>query len=71
MTTHQLATRLLAGPDCMVTINGYEDGVDEITHIIPVARLTRDAHDERYYGKHEYDQQGDILAVHLVGNPRD
>ena len=67
MTTHELAKQLLEGPDVMVTISGYEGGVDEIKTIHPMKSLKTHVNDAWYYGPHEYDDDsdGEIRAIHL------
>lgn len=72
MTTHELAHKLLEGPDLLVTRNGYEGGVHEITTIQEPKKIKLNVHDEWYYGPHEYpyidDIQEDIeykLAIHI------
>lgn len=54
MTSHELAKILLAGPDHMVTVRGYEGGVNEITTVCPPQLLRLHVNNEWYYGKHEY-----------------
>ncbi len=69
MTAHELARRLLAMPDLMVTVRGYEDGVDEVTVIGPPAPLRLKAYSQWYYGEHEYVNEGTtrvIQAIHLT-----
>lgn len=61
MTTHELARKLLEGPDVMVTRNGYEGGTEEITLIEPVATLYLNVRDSPYYGPHSYDESVGIL----------
>ena len=77
MTAHILARLLLEGPDLMVTVRGYEGGVDEIATVNPPASIYLDYyHGQSYYGKHQYvddtyldvDEQpvGDLpLAIHI------
>ena len=54
MTTHALARHLLAGPDVLVTTNGYEGGYHEVDHLDAPAPLRLDVHRQKYYGPHEY-----------------
>ncbi len=54
MTSHELAHRLLEGPDLMVTVRGYEGGVNEVTSILEPMDIHLNLHDEGYYGTHEY-----------------
>ena len=59
MTTHELAHKLLEGPNLMVTLRGYEGGVNEICNIMKPQLIHLDYHDTKqtwYYGKHEYHQ---------------
>ena len=72
MTAHELARQLLAGPDLMVTVRGYEDGVDEINTVEPPKPLILNKYDAWYYGDHEYWMEDwgttpkpDTLAIHL------
>ena len=58
MTTHELARELLGKPDVMVTVRGYEGGVDEIQFVRNVNKLHLNVNDEWYYGKHDYDHYG-------------
>ena len=51
MTAHELARRLLEGPDLMVTVNGYEDGVDEI-NTVSEQSLHLNVNSAWYYGRH-------------------
>lgn len=59
MKAHELAKLLLAGPDLMVTVRGYEGGVDEITSVSPPECIKLNEHDAWYYGKHEYKDKTD------------
>jgi hypothetical protein len=54
MTSHELAKKLLELPDVMVTVRGYEGGVDEIRFVNTPRELALDVNEEWYYGKHEY-----------------
>lgn len=55
MTAHTLAQQLLKGPDVLVTVAGYEGGVDEITTVVPPRPLhLRVNRDDSYYGDHSY-----------------
>jgi len=54
MTSHELAHKLLAMDDVMVTRHGYEGGTIEISGICEPEELCRDVHKEWYYGPHEY-----------------
>jgi hypothetical protein len=74
MTAHQLARKLLEGPDVMVTVRGYEGGVDEITGIQKPEELILNFHDKDswYYGNHEYNQYDEkethhttVQAIHI------
>lgn len=69
MTSHELARRLLEGPDLTVTVRGYEGGVNEITTIESPKPLSLNKNDEWYYGRHEYVEDdpvvGDVLAIHI------
>ncbi len=73
MTSHELAKKLLEMPDVIVTVSGYEGGVDELTSIEPVKELHLNVNDAWYYGKHEYNSSrcegGCIhkktMAIHL------
>jgi hypothetical protein len=38
----------------MVTVRGYEGGVDEIRFVNTPRELALDVNEEWYYGKHEY-----------------
>lgn len=54
MTSHELARALLELPDLQVTIRGYEGGVNFINHLSAPRELVLNAHEEGYYGAHEY-----------------
>lgn len=54
MTAHELAKKLLELPDVMVTVSGYEGGVNEVQGTNEPAILALNVHEEWYYGKHEY-----------------
>jgi len=54
MTSHELAKKLLEGPDLPVTVRGYEGGVDIINNVDSPATLQLDTYEEWYYGSHEY-----------------
>lgn len=58
MTSHELARILLAGPDHMVTVRGYEGGVNELTTVMEPRVLQLHANHEWYYGRHEYVRDG-------------
>jgi hypothetical protein len=59
MTAHELAKILLEGPDLMVTVRGYESGVDEIKSVEKPRLLYLKFHDgEYYFGEHTYDYYG-------------
>ena len=47
MTTHELARRLLAGPDVLVNTKGYEGGYHEVTDVDASATLRLDVHHAR------------------------
>lgn len=72
MTSHELARKLLAGPDLMVTVRGYEGGVDEVQFILKSEPINLNVNEEWYYGKHEYHRSydetpaPDTLAIHLT-----
>lgn len=52
MTTHELARKLLETEDVMVTVRGYEGGVNEINTIGDSEELCLNTSTEWYYGKH-------------------
>lgn len=54
MTAHELAKKLLEGPNLMVTVRGYEGGVDEITTVSEPEDMMLNYNEAWYYGKHEY-----------------
>lgn len=53
MTTHELARQLLAGPDVMATVRGYEGGVNEINAIEPCMIVLNEHLYHPCYGKHD------------------
>lgn len=54
MNAHELARKLLEGPDLPVYVRGYEGGVDDIGLIEPI-EVVRDAYsDTSYYGAHDH-----------------
>ena len=73
MTAHELARKLLAGPDVMVTVRGYEGGVNEIKFVQEPQKLALNANDENdhWYGRHtyvmydEYEDHEHTTAIHL------
>jgi hypothetical protein len=67
MTSHELARKLLEGEDVMVTVRGYEGGVNEINTIYPVDTLYLNVNTEGYYGKHEYDTPSGDYADEYKG----
>lgn len=70
MTAHELARKLLEGPDLMVTVRGYEVGVDEIINISEPRELSLNVYPEEdwWCGRHshsiEFPRQV-ILSIHL------
>jgi len=74
MTAHELAKQLLEGPDLIVTVSGYEGGVDEITSIDSPEPIKLNVNTEWYYGKHAYEkfpEEGEDLtmlpkAIHIA-----
>lgn len=72
MTAHELARRLLEGPDLMVTVSGYEGGVDEVTHIMGERPLHINVNTAWYYGKHEFCNGGCLvyLGTPEIGPPK-
>ena len=54
MTAHELAIVLLAGPDLMVTVRGYEGGVDEVAVVHAPCPIHLGHNSQSYYGAHEY-----------------
>ena len=56
MTSHELAKILLAGPDLMVTVRGYEGGVDEINKVWEPEILKLNVNHEGWMGDHEYER---------------
>lgn len=81
MTAHELAHKLLSGPNTMVTVRGYEGGVDEIHRVYVPRTIHLNAHSpQSYYGEHEYcndiecwygvdekgnHQKSETVAIHL------
>lgn len=54
MKAHELARKLLEGPDLPVYVRGYEGGVDDVGQILPI-NVVRDVYDdESYYGAHDH-----------------
>jgi hypothetical protein len=63
MKVKDLLTLLSEMPaDSDVVAKGYESGVDDIINI-QLVKLSRDVHDEWYYGRHEIKDDGDVQAV--------
>ena len=57
MTSHELARKLLEMPDVMVTVRGYEAGVNEVLRVWPAAPLALDVEDSPdIYGRHKYER---------------
>lgn len=73
MNAHELANKLLDGPDVPVYVRGYEGGVDDVDTIVPV-QVVRDRYrDMSYYGDHarfELDVWDDEEDMAAVGNGR-
>jgi succinyl-CoA synthetase beta subunit len=72
MTAHQLAHKLLAMPDVLVTVRGYEGGVDSVESVEEPKELALNCNSEWYYGKHEYtaeykpfDDKVKVQAIHI------
>jgi len=63
MTAHELARTLLEGPDLMVTVRGYEGGVDEVGYVKPPTPIHYDAHTESYYGRHSYHEDDHFMLM--------
>lgn len=56
-------------PDADVVTKGYEGGVDDIVNV-QLVKLSRDIHDEWYYGRHEIKEDGDVQAVFIQREER-
>lgn len=54
MTAHELAYLLLKGPDVLVTVRGYEGGVDVIEEVLEPTPLHVDGQLGVYFGKSAY-----------------
>ncbi len=66
MTSHELARQLLEGPDLLVTIRGYEYGVNEVTGICPPPLLHLEANKgSKWCGLHEY-HEGDEMCCNCL-----
>ena len=75
MTVEELIAKLQTMPQkAMVTVNGYEGGVNEVTAIGEPAPLSLNVHEEWYYGSHEYERYHEqyenakyrtVIAVHI------
>ena len=70
MTVAELIQQLQALPNqsLRVVVRGYEDGVNDITHLKP-RKLSLNQYDEWYYGKHgtvHDDSPYDEIAVELT-----
>jgi hypothetical protein len=57
MTAHELARLLLAGPDVLVVLDGYEGGLTEARPPRPI-RIALNVHDRRYAGPHDHPDGG-------------
>ena len=62
MTAHELARVLLEGPDLMVTVGGYEGGVNEIERVRPPRPIHLNINTGWYYGKHDYHEDGRCIG---------
>lgn len=62
MTAHELAARLLAGPNLPVTRPGYEGGVHEIT-VVMDPRPIHDAPGRSYFGPLEYHEPDGLCML--------
>lgn len=57
MTAHELARLLLDGSDLLVTIEGYEGGVNRLTNVDQPTPIHLGIHTTEWYmGNHEYCQ---------------
>lgn len=69
MTAHELARRLIEGPDLIVTVRGYEEGSDEINTIEQPKELNLNYFTVWYYGNHSYTRSSDecikVQAINL------
>lgn len=59
MTTHELAKKLLEGPDVMAVVSGYEGGLNEINGINIPIKIKLHVHEEWYLGDHEVKTEDD------------
>ena len=71
MTAHELARKLLDGPDLTVTVRGYEGGVNVVGALAEPQLLHMNVNTEWYYGKHEYcfGEPCDRCKLTLNGEP--
>jgi hypothetical protein len=64
MKAHELARRLLAGPNIRVVVEGYDGGADDLNHI-EVVRLRLNHGKASYNGQHGLDPDARAQAVML------
>lgn len=69
MTAHELARRLLDGPDLTVTIRAYEAGVNTVRRILPPRPCGLFDGPQPYFGEYDYraPMGTTFQAIHLDG----
>jgi hypothetical protein len=69
MTSHELAKKLLKMDDVMVTVRGYEGGVNTVERVYAPAPIHLNANmdEEWYYGKHEYHEDRHCSTCDKLG----
>jgi len=56
-------------PDVEVVVKGYEGGLDDVIDV-KLVKIKRNVNSDWYYGRHETDDDGDTLAVFIMGENR-
>lgn len=58
MTSHELAKRLLEGPDILILVEGYEGGYTDKIKIEEPKEFCLNVNTSWYYGEHEQNYEG-------------
>ena len=70
MTTHELARKLLEGPDVRVVVRGYEGGVNDVSEISEPSPIALNISSKWYLGAHELNPYKEVTtetAIELRG----
>jgi len=56
-------------PEADIVVKGYEGGLDDVIDV-KLVKIKRNVNSDWYYGRHEADDDGDTLAVFIMGENR-